>query len=121
MYGLSGGFGIGKGSLEIREMIEKRMLHQVTSPGVSSLFSPTRPAGPRPFWLTANCELIVYGATEPTASVTVQNQPIKLREDGSFSLRFSLPDGRHTIPIEATREDGEEKRRVTPIVERSTE
>ncbi|MBI5699565.1 DUF4912 domain-containing protein [Candidatus Saganbacteria bacterium] len=121
MYGLSGGFGVGKGSLEIREMIEKRMLHQVTSPGVSSLFSPTRSAQPRPFWLAANCELIVYGATEPTASVTVQGHPIKLREDGSFSLRFSLPDGRQTIPIEAVREDGAEKRQVTPIVERRTE
>jgi len=121
MYGLSGGFGIGKGSLEMREMIEKRMLHQITSPGVSSLFSPVRPTVPRPFWLVANCELIVYGATEPTASVTVQGHPIKLREDGSFSLRFSLPDGQQTIPIEATREDKAESRRITPTVERRTE
>jgi len=121
MYALSGGFRVGQGSLELREMMEKRLLQHISSPGISSLFSPVKPAQPRPFWLVANCELIVYGATEPSAQVTVQGRPIKLREDGTFSLRFALPDGKQTIPIEATRDDGAEKRKITPIVERRTE
>jgi len=120
MYALSGGFGIGRGSLELREMMEKRLMQQISSPGISSLFSPVRKEA-RPFWLVANCELIVYGATEPTASLTVQGRPIKLREDGTFSLRFALPDGKQIIPVEATRDDGLEKRKITPIVERRTE
>lgn len=36
MFGLSGGFGVGKGSLEVREMIKKRLEEQVTSGGISS-------------------------------------------------------------------------------------
>jgi hypothetical protein len=121
MYALSGGFRVGQGSLELREMMEKHLLQQISSPGVSSLFSPVRPKAARPFWLVANCEAIVYGATEPTAKVTIQGQPIKLREDGTFSVRYTLPDGKQIIPIEATRDDGREKRRITPIIERRTE
>ena len=39
MFGLSGGFGVGKGSLEVREMIKKRLEEQVTSGGISSAAS----------------------------------------------------------------------------------
>ncbi|HTY13577.1 MAG TPA: DUF4912 domain-containing protein [Candidatus Omnitrophota bacterium] len=121
MYALSGGFRMRQGSFELREMMEKNLLNPASSPGVSSLFSPVRPQQPRPFWLVANCELIVYGATEPTASLTIQGKPIKLREDGTFTVRYALPDGRQHIPIEAVRDDGAEKRRIIPIVERRTE
>ncbi|MGB9613167.1 MAG: DUF4912 domain-containing protein, partial [Candidatus Margulisiibacteriota bacterium] len=62
-----------------------------------------------------------YGATEPTATVTIQGRKINLREDGTFTLRFALPDGRQVIPIEAIRDDGLERRKITPIVERKTE
>jgi hypothetical protein len=51
----------------------------------------------------------------------VQGRKIDLREDGTFSLRFSLPDGQQVIPIEAIRDDGAERRQVTPKVERQTE
>ena len=36
MFGLSGGFGVGKGSLEVREMLKKRMEEQITSGAISS-------------------------------------------------------------------------------------
>lgn len=35
MFGLSGGFGVGKGSLEVREMIKQRLEEQISS-GISS-------------------------------------------------------------------------------------
>jgi len=120
MYALSGGFGMGKGSMEIKEMMEKRQW-QAPSSWISSFGSPVKKPQARPFWLVANCELIVYGATEPTAHVTVQGMPIKLRPDGTFSMRFSLPDGKQTIPIEAVRDDGKESRKITPEVTRRTE
>jgi len=123
IYSLSGGFGIGRSSGEIREMMKKRFQQELSSGWVSSISSPMRQlsAKERPFWLVANCELIVYGATEPTATVTVQGRKIDLREDGTFSLRFSLPDGKQIIPIEAIRDDGAERRKITPTVERSTD
>ena len=121
MFGLSGGMGIGKGSLEVREMFKKRLEEQITSGGISSGASFFRKPSERKFWLVVNCELIVYGATEPDAKLTVQGKAIKLREDGTFTLRFALPDGKQEIPVEATSSDGIDRRRITPIVTRKTE
>ena len=122
MFSLSGGFGVGKGSLEVREMIKRRLEEQISSGGVSSGASFFRKMqAERKFWLVVNCELIVYGATEPDAKVTVQGKEIKLRGDGTFALRYALPDGKQVIPVEATSNDGIDHRSITPIVTRKTE
>lgn len=122
MFSLSGGFGVGKGSLEVREMIKRRLEEQISSGGISSGASFFRKMqAERKFWMVVNCELIVYGATEPDARVTVQGKEIKLRQDGTFTLRFALPDGKQVIPVEGTSADGIDTRRITPIVNRETE
>jgi hypothetical protein len=121
MFGLSGGFGVGKGSLEARELITRRLEEQITSGAVSSSASFYRKPIARKFWLVVNTELIVYGATEPDAKVTVQGKAIELKPDGTFTLRFALPDGKQEIPVEATSNDGIDIRRITPIVEKKTE
>ena len=121
MFGLSGGFGVGKGSLEVREMLKKRLEEQITSGAISSGASFYRKPQERKFWLVVNTELIVYGATEPDAKLTVQGKPIALRQDGTFTLRFALPDGKQAIPVEATSSDGIDHRRITPVVTRKTE
>jgi hypothetical protein len=122
MFSLSGGFGVGKGSLEVRELIKRRLEEQISSGGISSGASFFRKMEiERKFWLVVNCELIVYGATEPDARLTVQGREIKLRSDGTFSLRFALPDGKQVIPVEAVSKDGVDRRRVTPKVTRKTE
>jgi len=46
----------------------------------------------RQFFFELGTELIVYGRTEPTAQVWHGNKQIPLRPDGTFSLRFALPD-----------------------------
>ncbi|MBI4335764.1 MAG: DUF4912 domain-containing protein [Candidatus Omnitrophica bacterium] len=121
MFGLSGGFGIGKASLALREMFKKRLLEQITSGGVSSISSPVkRAAKKKGFWLVVDAELIVYGQTEPDAKVTVQNKRISLRKDGTFTLRFALPDGKQEIPVVATSFDGDDTKTITPIVTRKT-
>lgn len=122
IFGLSGGFGVGKGSLEVRELFRKRLEEQITSAAVSSAASFYRkPLPEQKFRLVVNTELIVYGATEPDAKLTMQGKAIKLRSDGSFTLRFALPDGKQVIPVEATSSTGEDTRRITPVVTRKTE
>jgi len=66
----------------------------ITSPGGA-------PAQPRRFWFDVNAELVVYGATEPDARVTIGGRPIRLRPDGSFSYRFALPDGSYELVVAA--------------------
>ena len=62
---------------------------------------------PKVFWFSLNAELVIYGATEPDASMTVGGRPISLRPDGTFSCRFSLPDGDHTVTVSALSAGGE--------------
>lgn len=84
------------------------------------------PAQPAPvphgdeFFFWVNCELILYGGTQPTATVTVQGQRINLRPDGTFTMRYALPDGKIELPVVATRADGKQKRKAKPIVTRVT-
>lgn len=120
IYALSGGFGIGKSSAEIKKLMEKRLMTQKASGWVTSMSSPFGGPRERPFFLVANTELIVYGATEPTAKLFIQGKRVPLRRDGTFSFRFALPDGKQVIPIEAIRDDDAEKRSITPEVEKKT-
>jgi len=56
----------------------------------------------------------------PDAKVTVQGQPINLRPDGTFTLRYYLPDSKQVIPVRAISVDKLEERTITPIVTRET-
>lgn len=70
------------------------------------------PIRPRKFWLIADAELIVYGATEPDAIVTIGGQPIKLNPDGTFRFQMSFQDGLIDYPIMAVAADGEQTRNI---------
>ena len=113
------------GSLEITELIRRRLAHEISSPGISSLSSLSSPFGgagqPRGFWFNINAELIVYGATEPSAKVTLGGHEIKLRSDGSFSYRFALPDGKYDLPAVAVSADGADARAANLKFSRETE
>ncbi len=70
------------------------------------------PIQPRKFWLVADAELIVYGATEPDATVTIGGKPIKLNPDGTFRFQMSFQDGLIDYPIMAVAADGVQNRSV---------
>lgn len=122
IYRLATGAGIGNSSLELVESLIKRLEREMGSGAVSSLSSPMKyqPLQERKFWLVLNTELIVYGATEPDAQVTIQGEPITLRPDGTFSLRFALPDGTQNIPVVAHSADGIDTITITPVVTKQT-
>ncbi len=75
---------------------------------------------PRQFWLVADAELIVYGATEPDAAVSIGGRPIKLNPDGTFRFHMSFQDGLIDYPIVAVAVDGEQRRSVHMKFERET-
>jgi uncharacterized protein len=75
---------------------------------------------PRKFWLIADAELIVYGATEPDATVYVDGQPIVLNSDGTFRFQMSFQDGELKFPIFAVAADGEQNRSINLEFERQT-
>ncbi|MCI0465012.1 MAG: DUF4912 domain-containing protein [Gemmataceae bacterium] len=121
LYAMSGGFDPTASSLELKQLFEERLRRPIGSPAVSSFGSGAfLPGKQRKFWFQLDAELIVYGATEPDARVTLQGEPIKLRPDGTFTMRFSLPDSRQIIPATATSADGVEERVIVLAVERNT-
>ena len=123
------------GSLEITELVRRQLHKQVSSEGaaqfslpsswsggVSSFSSPTGGMpGRKSFWFNVNAELIIYGATEPDAAVRIAGRKIKLRPDGSFSFRFSLPDGRYDLPAIAVSADETDSRVANLHFSRETE
>jgi hypothetical protein len=107
------------GSAEVPELVRGRgekeiapaQLAQPAPLGgeAAGVSSPMAPAKQRPggFWFNINAELVLYGATEPGASVTVGGRPVSLRPDGTFSCRCSLPDGEYAVTVSAMSAEGE--------------
>jgi len=121
IYAMSAGFDPTASSLELKQLFEERLRRPMGSPAVTSFGSGALQFGKqRSFWFQLDAELIIYGATEPTAKVTLQGEPIKLRRDGTFTMRFSLPDSRQIIPAVAMSADGVEERTIVLAVERNT-
>ncbi len=76
----------------------------------SSMSSPFGGGGSRDFRMHVNAELIIYGGTEPGATMRIDGKEIELDEAGNFHFHFNFQDGKYHIPIEATSEDGAEMR-----------
>ena len=74
----------------------------------------------RSFWLVADAELIVYGATDPSARLTIGKEDVPLSSDGTFRIQVPFRDGEQVYAIEATAADGEQKRNITLNFERVT-
>ncbi len=137
------------GSLEITELIRRQLTREIASQAAAQFSQPTGlpvPPGtgampslapwssfshaesqpvPGPgasnFWFNINAELVLYGATEPDATVTIGGKPIKLRSDGTFSYRFALPDGHYDLPVVAIAADGSEGRAADLNFSRGTQ
>ncbi len=114
---------IQMGSFEITEWLRRRLQEELSS-GLSSGFSPSGSswsgAPQKGFWFAVNAELIIYGATEPTAKVTIDGKPVKLRSDGTFSFQYSFPDGQHKLPVVAISAAGDDQREVQLTFERQS-
>ncbi len=112
------------GSFEISEWLRRRLLEEL---GMSSgMFSPggaswsAAPGAGKGFWFAVNAELIIYGATEPGAKVTVDGKPIALKDDGTFHFHYSFPDGKYQLPVVAVSPAGDDQRAVELNFERKT-
>ncbi len=120
IYSQSGGTNGSSGSTDLRELFEERLRRPMQGLSLQSLGTGALPSMGRGFHFEIDAELIVYGSTEPNTRVTLQGEPVQLRADGTFTVRFSLPDSRQIIPAVAASPDGVEERTIVLAVERNT-
>ncbi len=118
IYAMSGGYSAEGASAELQELFEERLRRPMGSPMVPR-FNGNNGHGDE-FTFDVDAELIVYGKTETNASVTLASEPVRLRPDGTFTMRFRLPNCRQVIPAVACSADGVEQRTIVLAVERNT-
>jgi hypothetical protein len=111
----------GISSLEIAESIRREIEREISfaqfgsqspSQPIEAISSPMGGMPPqlKAFWFNVNAELVIYGATQPDALVTIGGQPIQLRPDGTFTCRFALPDGQFELELAATSVENDSRR-----------
>jgi len=120
LYRQSGGANGSADAHDLRDLFEERFRRPMHSLSLQSLGTGALSSFGRDFHFEIDAELIVYGTTEPNAKVTLQGEPVQVRPDGTFTVRFSLPDSRQIIPAVAASPDGVEERTIVLAVERNT-
>lgn len=109
------------GSSELRELYEERLGRPLGPPKQTAFGTGAIPPGSvKKFFFEIDAKLIVFGRTDPSAHLTLNNDPIKLSPDGTFRQVYSLPDSRQIIPAVAASADGVEERTIVLAVERNT-
>ena len=122
IYAMSGGFAVDTASTELQELFEERMRRPMGSSainrygvGVAGLLGREGD-----FEFAIDAEVLIYGVTHPDAQLVLQGEPVRLRPDGSFTVRCAMPNRRQVIPMVASSRDGAQQRTIVLAVERNT-
>jgi uncharacterized protein len=122
IYAMSGGYADESSVGDLKELFEERLRRPMGASSETRFGAGAEGIVLRPndFSFQVDSELVIYGRTRPEARVTIAGQPIKLRPDGTFSVRQNLPDRRQVLPLVAASRDGLEQRTVILAIERNT-
>ncbi len=122
IFALSGGYSEQQAHGELKEVLEERLQRPIGDAATTQFGSGAAgySAADADFEFQVDTELIVHGVTRPDAHVTLRGEPVKLRSDGTFAVRFNLPDRRHVLPMVASSRDGAEQRTIVLAVDRNT-
>lgn len=122
IFAMSGGYEDHGNVAELRTLLEERLHRPVggTPANGYGLFPGRLGNGKTEFPFEVDAELVVFGATEPGAHVTIRGEPVHLQPDGTFLARFDLPDRRQVLPVVAGSPDGTEQRTIVLAIERNT-
>jgi hypothetical protein len=122
IYAMSGGARHSSGRSDLKDVLEERLRRPVGGPMTTrfGIGAGRHANGSHEFNVEVDAELVVYGATDPDAHITVKGEPLRMRPDGTFSVRFALPDRRQVLPVVASSADGTQQRTIVLAVERNT-
>ena len=122
IYAMSGGYGDDTQTGDLTEVFEEQLKRTMDADVLSQFGSGAEGSLKRHkhFHFDVDAELIVFGSTHPEAHVAVGTEPVKVRTDGSFSIRMPLPDRRQVLAATAKSRDGVDEQTVVIAVERNT-
>lgn len=122
IYAQSGGYEENAAGGDLQELFEERLRRPMGTPLVARCGSGMEQVLRRDkdFDFTVDAEMIIYGKTKAGSHVTLAGEPVKLRSDGTFTVRMSMPDRRQLLPVVANSRDGAEQRTIVLAVERNT-
>ncbi len=120
IFKLSG--GADTRNSDLKEVFEQQLRRPMNMAHLSRFGPGAQGTGrtQRHFPFVVDAELIVHGKTDPTVQLAVKGEPVRLQEDGSFSVRFALPEKRQVLPVVASSNDGVETQTIVLAVERNT-
>ncbi len=119
VYAMTAGSNEQEANGDLKDVFEEHM-HRPMGDSLLTQFGPGAAPAKQDFRFQIDTELIVHGVTQPNARVTLRGEPVRLRPDGSFAVRFSLPDRRHVLPVVANSGDGAEQRTIVLAIDRNT-
>ena len=124
-FKLLGVYNLGNSSLAVKkkrlnEILRKQISSGAFSGGLSSASSLMERKQEKNFFLEVWTELILYGRTRSDATVSVGGKKVKLRDDGTFSLRYALDEGDFRFDVTATSPDETDSITIVPAVKRYT-
>ncbi len=114
------------GSEEFMENLNsKNLKSNLTESGAGQWSSGLNESGSgivknKSFWLIADSELIVYGATDPSAKLIIGEEEVPLAADGTFRLQVPFRDGSQKYEIKAIDASGDQERNITMKFDRVT-
>ncbi len=122
IFAQSGGYEETSAGGDLQELFEERLRRPMGVPSVARRGSGVDQVLRRDkdFDFTVDAEMIIYGKTKAGSHVTLAGEPVKLRSDGTFTVRMSMPDRRQLLPVVANSRDGAEQRTIVLAVERNT-
>lgn len=122
VYAMSGGYADEHSSNELQELFEERLRRPMGAPSLTTfgVGAERGSLSSRTFHFDLDAEMIIFGTTKPSAHVTLAGEPVKIRRDGTFTVRLSMPDRRQVLPVVAHSSDGVEQRTIVLAVERNT-
>lgn len=122
-YAMSGGYnGIennNESETELQSVFEEKMRRPMNVPAFVRLGSGLN-NGAYEFEFTVDAYMVIEGSANPSANVTLAGEPLKLRDDGTFTVKMDLPERRQVLPIVASSRDGTQQRTTVLAIERNT-
>lgn len=120
IFAMSGGYTPEGASRELQEILEERLQRPLGTPMKTKFGSGAAGREQANLQFAVDAEAIIYGAADRNSHVTLKGEPVPLREDGTFTVRVSMPDRRQVIPVVASSADGAEQQTIILAIERNT-